>query len=253
MTSEKTTQAAADTVRAEPGFFKRLGVTGTIFFIGLLLGLLFFLSREVLWGQVLKSTLGNLPQTTWSWQAVGDRGLTHITYGGFDVMMNQSRLYFPELTINLGTSRPVTLEASTGPVLFAGFGWNRNLNLSGAVDIQKMLPELRVQGTLETEGFLNWRNWNEPPYLGELQIHAPGLLVLAPGIMTINLQGHAFLDGNHLRLTSIRADGPIALIAEAEALLDWDNLKNSTYTISGTLLGLGNMPFSASGRLGSIW
>ena len=253
MTTANRTTSDTDAANSDPGFFKRLGLTGTIFVLGLLLGLLFFLSREILWSQVLKSTLGNLPGTTWSWQTVGERGLTRITYNDFDLVMDRTRLFFPELTIHLGTARPVTLEASTGPVLLAAVGWDRNLSISGAVDMQKLLPGQRVQGVLETEGFLHWRTWNEPPYLGELQIQAPGLLVLAPGIMTVNLKGHAFLDGNHLRLTSIRADGPIALAAEAEAFLDWNNLDNSTYTISGNLTGLGNMPFSASGRLGSLW
>lgn len=238
---------------AKPGFVRRMGLPGAIFFLGLLLGLIFFLSREILWSQVLNITLGNLPRTTWSWQEVGDRGLTHITYNGFDLRIDQSRLYVPELTINLGAARPVRMEADTGPVLLADLGWNRNLRLSGGVDIQKMLPDLRVQGVVETEGFVNWRNWNEPPHSAELQIQAPGLLVLAPGVMTINLQGQAFLEGNHLRLTSIQADGPIALTAEAEAFLDWSRPENSTYSITGTLIGLGNMPFSASGRLGSLW
>ncbi len=236
-----------------PGLLRRFGPTGTIFIIGLMIGLLFFLSRELLWSQVLRHTLGHLPNASWSWQAVGDRGLTHITYQHFELYVNQSRFFVPELTIQLGTTRPVTMTAVTGPTLVADLSWDKELRLSGGVDLQRLLPEQRVQGTLETEGFVRWQNWDHPPHQGELDIQAPGLLVLAPGIMTINLRGQATLEGNHLRLTPLQADGPVGVTADAEGFLDWNRLENTTYSISGTLTGLGNLPFSASGRLGSLW
>lgn len=238
---------------SKPGLFRHIGLPGTIFIVGLLIGLLFFLSRELLWSQVLRNTLGNLPNTTWSWQSVGDRGLTHITYKNFELYVNQSRFFVPELTIQLGMVRPVTMVAITGPTLVANLGWDRNLRLSGGVDLQRLLPEQRVQGVVETEGFIQWRTWDQPPHRGELEIQAPGLLVLAPGIITINLRGQALLQDNHLRLTPLRADGPVAVTADADGFLDWNRLENTTYSISGTLIGLGNMPFSASGRLGSLW
>jgi hypothetical protein len=253
MTSTPETTTSGSVTNAGTGWFRRMGLAGTIFAAGLLLGLFFFLSREILWSQVLQNTLGHLPRTSWTWQSVGDRGVTHITYNGFNLLMHQTRLFFPELTINLGASTPVTMHAKTGPNLLADLGWDRNIRISGAVDIQKLLPELRLQGIVDAEGYVDWRTWNEPPYRGEMVMQAPGLLIFAPGIMTTNLRLQASLEGNQLNLTSIQADGPIALTAEAQVLLDWRHLENSTYTIKGTLVGMGGMPFSASGRLGGIW
>lgn len=243
----------ADTTGSNPGLLRRFGPMGTIFLIGLLIGLVFFLSREVLWSQVLRHTLGHLPNASWSWQAIEDRGLTHITYQHFELHVSQTRFFVPKLTIQLGTTRPVTMTAVTGPTLVADLSWDKELRLSGGVDLQRLMPEQRVQGTLETEGFVRWHTWDQPPHQGELDIQAPGLLVLAPGIMTINLRGQATLEGNHLRLTPLQADGPVGVTADAEGFLDWNRLENTTYSISGTLTGLGNLPFSASGRLGSLW
>jgi hypothetical protein len=242
-----------DKTVSKPGLLRRFGPMGMIFLIGLLIGLIFFLSRELLWSQVLRHTLGHLPNASWSWQAVGDRGLTHITYQHFELHVNQNRFFVPQLTIQLGTTRPVTMTAVTGPTLVADLSWDKELRLSGSVDLQRLMPEQRVQGTLETAGFIRWRTWDQPPYQGELDIQAPGLLVVAPGIMTINLRGQATLEDNHLRLTPLQADGPVGVTADAEGFLDWKRLENTTYSISGTLTGLGNLPFSASGRLGSLW
>lgn len=237
----------------QSGMRRRFGLPVTVFLIGLLLGLLFFLSRELLWSQVLRRTLGNLPNATWSWQSVGDRGLTHITYRDFELFVNQSRFFVPELTIQLGVTRAVIMTAVTGPTLVAILNWDRDVQLSGGVDIQRLLPQQRVQGVVETQGTIRWRAWDQPPHQGQLDIQAPGLLVLAPGIMTINLRGNVVLEDNHLQLNPLRADGPVAITAEAEGFLDWNRLENTTYAISGNLTGLGNMPFSASGRLGSLW
>lgn len=237
----------------KPGLFRRMGLPGMIFLGGLLLGLAFFLSRDVIWGQVLKATLGHLPQSSWTWQSVGDRSLSRITYNGFDLRLNKTRVSFPELTIQLAAGRPVTMQAVTGPTLLADLGWDKTLHFSGAVDIQRLLPDQRLQGLVEGEGRVAWESLGNPPRSGEARLEVPGLLIFAPGIMATNLRLQAFLEGNQLTLASIRADGPIALEAEGEVLLDWNRLENSTYTLKGTLIGLGGMPFSASGRLGGIW
>jgi hypothetical protein len=235
------------------GIPRRLGLTGTLFIVGLLLGLLFFLSREILWSQVLNHTLGRLPQATWSWGQVRDQGLTRITYADFELRVDDTLLFFPELTIQVGAKPPVTMVGTTGPSLRAVLDWDKNLRFSGGADLQHLLPEQGLQGLAETDGMVRWQDWNQPPEQGRMNLHAPGLLMIAPGVMTTNLRVEAMLEGDRLILAPIQADGPIALSAEAEVLLDWNRLENSTYSLTGTLIGMGDMPFSTSGRLGGLW
>lgn len=236
------------------GLFARLGLPGTVFAVGLMLGLAFFLSREVIWGQVLRATLGQLPNSSWTWQAVGDRGLSRITYNGFDLFLDATRMSFQELSIRLGADRPVTMQAVTGPTLMADMGWDKILRFSGGVDMARLLPGQRVQGMVQGEGRVEWADLNSPPRSGEITLHVPGLLIIPPGIMATNVNIEAFLEGNRLTLTSIRAGGLVALEAEGVVMLDWDRLENSTYTLNGSLSGLNTTrPFSASGRLGGVW
>lgn len=236
------------------GLFRRLGLTGTVFAVGLMLGLAFFLSREVIWSQVLRATLGQLPNSSWTWQAVGDRGLSRITYNGFDLFLDATRLSFQELSIRLGADRPVTMQAVTGPVLLADMSWNKTLRFSGGVDMARLLPGQRVQGMVQGEGRVDWTDLNRPPRSGEIALHVPGLLVIPPGIMATNVRVEAFLEGDRLTLTLIRASGLVALEAEGVVMLDWDRLENSTYSLKGSLSGLNTTrPFSASGRLGGVW
>ncbi len=251
--SQNMPPSGRDTHPNKRGVFRRLGLAGTVFAVGLFIGLLFFLSREIIWGQVLKATIGHLPNSSWTWQSVGDRGLTRISYNDFDLFLNRTRLFFPELTIRLAADRPVSMQVVTGPTFLADLGWNKTVRFAGGADIGRLLPEQQVQGVVEGKGWVDWADLNSPPQGGEVDLIAPGLLIFAPGIMATNLRVQAFLEGNQLTLTSIQADGPIALEAEGEVMLDWNRLENSTYTLKGTLIGLGGMPFSASGRLGGVW
>ncbi|HDQ40805.1 MAG TPA: hypothetical protein ENN39_07250 [Desulfonatronum sp.] len=236
------------------GLLRRLGLIGTLFAAGLLIGLAFFLPREIIWGRVLRATLGHLPNSSWTWQSVGDRGLSRITYTGFDLFLDKTRLFFPELTIQLAPARPVTMQAVTGPTLLADLGWDKTLRFSGGVDMARLLPEQRVQGLVQGEGWVDWADLTSPPLGGEIALHVPGLLIIPPGIMATNLRVQAFLKGNQLTLASIQADGLVALEAEGVVMLDWDKLENSTYSIKGTMSGLSiTKPFSASGRLGGVW
>lgn len=251
--SPNTPVARLDTKSPKSGLFRRLGLPGTLFAAGLLIGLVFFLSREVLWSQVLRSTIGHLPDSSWTWQGVGDRSLSRITYKGFDLFLDTTRLSFQELTIRLSTDRPVSMQAVTGPTLLADLSWDKTVRFSGGVDIARLLPEQRVQGVVEGEGRITWRDLDSPPLSGEAELRVPGLLIVPPGIMATNLRAQAYLEGDMLALASIRADGLIGLEAEGVVFLDWDRLENSTYTLSGTLSGLGmSRPFTASGRLGGV-
>lgn len=235
------------------GLVRRLGLPGTVFAVGLLIGIVFFLSREVVWGQVLRATLGHLPNSSWTWQSVGDRGLSRVTYNGFDLFLDTTRLSFHELTIRLGTGRPVAMQAVTGPKLLADLSWDKTLRFSGGVDLARLLPGQRVQGVVEGEGQVAWADLNRPPQGGEIAVHVPGLLIIPPGIMATNVQIQAFLEGNRLTLASIKAGGLVSLEAEGVVMLDWDRLENSTYSLNGNLTGLNTTrPFSTSGRLGGV-
>ncbi len=251
--SQHTAQADNPVAHKKRGLFRRLGVSGTVFLLGLCIGLAFFLSRELLWGQVLRATLGHLPHSSWTWQSVGERGLSHISYNGFDLMLNRIRVSLRELGIQLSTKPPVTMRAVTGPLLQADLSWGKTLRFSGGVDLRELLPEQRLQGVVEGVGQVQWEDLDRPPVGGEVELSAPGLVMFAPGVMATGLNLQAYLEGNLLTLASIRADGPIALEAEGTVTLDWQHLENSTYTLTGTLIGLGGMPFSASGRLGGLW
>ncbi len=240
------------------GLFRRLGLPGTIFAVGLLLVLAFavtaFLSREIVWAQVLRATLGHLPNSSWTWQSVGDRGLSRITYNDFDLFLDATRLSFQDLSIRLGADRPVTMQAVTGPTLMVDMSWDKILRFSGGVDLARLLPGQRVQGLVQGEGRVEWADLNSPPHSGEIALHVPGLLIIPPGILATNVHIEAFLEGNRLTLTSIRAGGLVALEAEGVVMLDWNRLENSTYTLNGNLSGLNiTRPFSASGRLGGVW
>lgn len=250
---QETTRPGHDAPAPQPGLFRRLGLTGVVFLVGLMIGLAFFVSRELLWGQVLRSTIGRLPDSSWTWHGVEDRGLSRITYQGFDFFLDATRLSFQKLTIRLDTKRPVTMLAVTGPSLLADLGWDRTLRFSGGVDIARLLPEQQVQGVVEGEGHVEWNDLNSPPQSGEISLRVPGLLIIPPGIMATNLRADAFLQGDQLTLASIRADGLIGLDAQGTVTLDWNHLGNSTYVLTGTVSGLGmSRPFTASGRLEGV-
>lgn len=251
--SQHEAQVGNLVARKKRGLFQRLGVSGTVFLVGLAIGLAFFLSRELLWGQVLRATLGHLPRSSWTWQSVGERGLSHVSYNGFDLMLNRTRVSLRELGIQLSTKPPVTMRAVTGPLMQADLSWGKTLRFSGGVDLRELLPQQRLQGIVEGVGQVQWNDFDSPPVAGEVELSAPGLVMFAPGVMATGLKLQAYLEGNLLTLASIRADGPIALEAEGTVTLDWQGLENSTYTLKGTLIGLGGTPFSASGRLGGLW
>lgn len=251
---QNAAQTKLDARQKRPGLFGRLGLPGVLFVLGLLIGLAFFVSRELVWGQVLRSTIGRLPDSSWTWHDVGERGLSRITYQGFDLFLDTTRLSFQELTIGLATKQPVSLQAVTGPTLLANLGWDKTLRFSGGVDLAMLLPGQRVQGVVEGQGLVEWTNLDDPPVAGEIALRVPGLLIIPPGIMATNLRADAFLEGNQLTLASVRADGLIGLEAEGVVMLDWNSMGNSTYVLTGTVSGLGmSRPFSASGRLEGVF
>lgn len=253
MNASRPAAPTDNAARKKGGLFRRLGVSGTVFLLGLCIGLAFFVSRELLWGQVLRATLGHLPHSSWTWQSVGERGLSHISYNGFDLILRGTRVSFQELGVQLSTSPPVAMRLLTGPLLRADLGWDKTLRFSGGADLRELLPDQQLQGVVEAAGQVQWEDLDSPPVGGDVELSAPGMVVLAPGLMAMGLKLQAYLEGNRLTLASIRADGPIALEADGEVMLDWQRLENSTYTLKGTLIGLGGMPFSASGRLGGLW
>jgi hypothetical protein len=237
------------------GLFRRLGlIICTVFAVGLMLGLVFFLSRDVVWAQILRATVGQLPNSSWTWQSVGDRGLSWITYHGFDLFSGTTKVSFQELTIRLGLDRPLTMQAATGPTLLADLSWDKTLRFSGGVDLAQLLPGQRVLGVVQGEGRVDWTDLNSPPQSGEITLQVPGLLIIPPGIVAANVQVEASLEGDRLILTQVRAGGLVTLEAEGVVMLNWERLKNSTYTLNGSLSALNSTrPFSTSGRLGAIW
>jgi hypothetical protein len=236
------------------GLFRRLVIIGSVFAVGLMLGLVLFLSRDVVWAQILRATVGQLPNSSWTWQSVGDRGLSWITYHGFDLSLDTTRVSFQELTIRLGLDRPLIMQAATGPTLLADLSWDKTLRFSGGVDLARLLPGQQVLGVVQGEGRVNWADLNSPPQSGEIALQVPGLLIIPPGILATNVYVEALLEGDRLILTQVRAGGLVALEAEGVVMLDWKRLENSTYTLNGSLSVLNSTrPFSASGRLGAVW
>lgn len=245
--------AARASLPPRPAWPRLSGRTWAVFILGLVFCLGLLIALGVPWSLALRATLGHLPQSSWTWQAVGQRGLTSITYLDFDLQVAGTGLFIPELKVMLGTNPPVGVLAVTGPTLEADLGWDRTLRFSGAVQMARLLPNGGIRGVVQGDGRVEWEDWSSPPRGGEADLHAPGLLVLAPGIMATNLRVQARLEGNRLILTSIRADGPISLEARGEVNLDWARPGESEYRLEGVLTGLGGMLFTVSGRLDGIW
>ncbi|OEU69696.1 MAG: hypothetical protein BA863_10810 [Desulfovibrio sp. S3730MH75] len=221
-----------------------------LFMGGLILGAFLFLPWEVVWSQVFKMADAKISAATIQWGDFVSAGPLSFEVTNVYVTTNKGQIItIPQLGVYAGFSPLLEVRVKTGPVLSAKVFKSRALTLSGGIDLARIIKMDGLGGKVKITSDVSFPEWGAPPKSGSLvlrsaQVEIPG------GLIAEDVSVNAVLSGNQFQLNSFSSGMPIPANAKGSATLNWDNLRDSTYTISGSaIFGNTERQFSKSGNL----
>ncbi|MGE4298414.1 MAG: hypothetical protein AB7E47_10330 [Desulfovibrionaceae bacterium] len=223
---------------------------GVLFCVGLVLGGLLFAPWDVVWDKVLRMADARTSGVSLEWDAVTDAGLTRLRIRGLRASMAKGGIACSELAVRLGFSPLVRATMVTGGrALDVAVTRGGHVTVQGGVDLGRLAPRQGVAGTCDIMASLDFGGLHaRPPKSGTLSISSPRLGLM--GLDVEDVEGLAELADGTLNLRSFGIAKPAPVHGSGTVLLDWANLMNSRFDVSGTWsLGGAERPFNRRGSL----
>lgn len=221
-----------------------------LFIAGLLLGAVLFMPWEVLWSQVFKLADSKIAKANIQWGDFISAGPLSFEVTNVHITTDKGIVVtVPQLGFEVGVSPLVEVRVTTGPTLSAKLFQTKSLTLSGGVDLARLVRLDGLGGKVRITSDVGFPEWGKPPRTGSLvvrsdQVEIPG------GLIAEDVNVNAVLSGNQFQLNSFSCGQPIPVEAKGSATLNWGNLGESSYQISGsTTFGSTERQFSKSGNL----
>ncbi|WP_320006654.1 hypothetical protein [Maridesulfovibrio sp.] len=230
--------------------FKKLFKNFFLFLAGLTLGAFLFMPWEVAWSQAFKLADAKISKASIQWGDFISAGPFSFEVTNVNVKTRKGlTITVPQLGVSLGFSPLVEVRVNTGPTLTARLFQTKSLTFGGGVDISKLVQMEGLGGKVRITADVGFPNWGAPPHTGSLLVHSD--MVEIPGGMTAeDVSVNAILAGQQFQLNSFSCGQPIPVTAKGSATLDWKQLPNSSYNITGTTtFGETERQFSKSGKL----
>jgi hypothetical protein len=219
-----------------------LGLTGFI------LGAVLFLPAESLWLKALNRL--NTGATEVFWTRSEPAGLLGARIHDVRLSFRDTDLHFTQLLIEPGLLTPLTLRLATGePELEASMSWSRRLTIRGETDTGVLLDTDVPLGAGSIQADLRFERLTDIPEQGTLTIQ--GLDVVLPNeFMVENLNLDLTKNGEDLNISMLTLDKPVPLKASGSLELNPENLRASSYTVSGKIrIGNKDNTFKKTGNL----
>lgn len=221
-----------------------------LFIVGLILGVFLFMPWEVVWSQVFKQVDAKITKATIQRGDFVSAGPLSFEVTNLYITTSKGLVItIPQLGVYFGLSPLVEVRVKTGPVLIAKVFKSKSLTLSGGVDLAKIIKLDGLGGVVKITSDVGFHEWGGPPTTGSLvvnskQIEIPG------GLIAEDVSVNSVLAGNQFQLNSFSSGMPVPTEAKGSAMLNWKNLKASTYNIAGSVtFGNTKRQFSKTGNL----
>lgn len=230
--------------------FKKVLGRFFLFLAGLLLGAFLFMPWEVVWAQVFKMADSKISKATIQWGDFVSAGPLSFEVTNVHVTTQKGIVItVPQLGFDVGFSPLVEVRIKTGPTLTARLFQTKSMTLNGGVDLSKIVRMDGLGGTVRITSDVGFPEWGKPPRTGSLVVRSPQVEIPG-GLIAEDVNVNAVLAGNQFQLNSFSCGQPIPVNAKGSATLNWNNLPQSSYQISGSAtFGSTERQFSKSGNL----
>ncbi|CCO23263.1 conserved exported protein of unknown function [Maridesulfovibrio hydrothermalis AM13 = DSM 14728] len=230
--------------------FKKVIGRFSLFLAGLLLGAFLFMPWEVLWSQAFAFADSKISKATIQWGDFVSAGPLSFEVTNLLITTDKGLVItVPQLGMNLGLSPLLELRVKTGPTLSAKLFQTKSLTLNGGVDLAKLVRMDGLGGKVRITSDVGFPKWGAPPRTGSLVVRSDEVEIPG-GLIAEDINVNAVLSGNQFQLNSFSCGQPIPVTAKGSATLNWKQLPQSSYNISGSVsFGSTERQFSKSGNL----
>ncbi|WP_245549579.1 hypothetical protein [Maridesulfovibrio hydrothermalis] len=205
---------------------------------------------EVLWSQAFAFADSKISKATIQWGDFVSAGPLSFEVTNLLITTDKGLVItVPQLGMNLGLSPLLELRVKTGPTLSAKLFQTKSLTLNGGVDLAKLVRMDGLGGKVRITSDVGFPKWGAPPRTGSLVVRSDEVEIPG-GLIAEDINVNAVLSGNQFQLNSFSCGQPIPVTAKGSATLNWKQLPQSSYNISGSVsFGSTERQFSKSGNL----